>query len=476
MKFNYIDEILQKNKERFADHDYIFEKKDGEFRPHTYGEFYTAVRRVASFLQARGLKGKKIALYLDDSYDYMVADIAITGYVGTGVCLSSQWKTGDLKNIIDEVDLDAILYEASKSVVVGELKKSRPCVDYISIEEMEASEPVAELEDWKVDETFCSKIVFSSGTTGSPKAVMLSQKNMFANMENLLRRAPMNDSDICYLFLPLNHTYGGICNFLYSVSTGMRIYLCSDKNLIMQEVAVVRPTVFCAVPILFEKIYAYAKANGVEVSKLLGGRIKYLFSGGAYLQSEIRKAFKKEKLNLLEAYGLSETTSLVSLEYSNSDDFESVGTVFENIEVRIDSPDENGVGEITVRGDNIFIGYYNREELYLSSFDKDGYFRTGDLGCLRGDKLYLTGRKKRVIIRANARNIYPEEIEAIIEENLRVEAVKVFDKNGCLHCTLFSDILVDAQELMEKINALLPKYCRIEGCDILKNNLNTKLK
>ncbi|MDO4793500.1 MAG: AMP-binding protein [Filifactor alocis] len=476
MKFNYIDEILQKNKERFKDHDYIFEKKDGEFRAHTYGEFYTAVRRGASFLRERGLKGKKIALYLDDSYDYMVADIAVTAYVGTGVCLSSQWKTGDLENIIDEVDLDAVLYEASKSAVVDELKKSRPCVDYIPIEEMKTSEPVAELEDWKVDETFCSKIVFSSGTTGSPKAVMLSQKNMFANMENLLRRAPMNDSDICYLFLPLNHTYGGICNFLYSVSTGMRIYLCSDKNLIMQEVAEVRPTVFCAVPILFEKIYAYAKANGAEVSKLLGGRIKYLFSGGAYLQSEIRKAFKEEKLNLLEAYGLSETTSLVSLEYSNSDDFESVGTVFENIEVRIDSPDENGVGEITVRGDNIFIGYYNREELYLSSFDEDGYFRTGDLGCLRGDKLYLTGRKKRVIIRANARNIYPEEIEAIIEENLKVEAVKIFDKNGRLHCTVFSDVLTDAQELMEEINALLPKYCRIEGCDILKSNLNTKLK
>lgn len=471
---NYIEEILRKNGERFREHDYIFEKRDGAYHPHTYGEFHTAVKRGATFLQARGLAGKKIGLYLDDSYDYMVADIAIMAYVGTSVCLSSQWKTEDLENIIDEVELDALLYEDSKEEAVSELRKSRPAVDYIHIDEIRDAD--ADPARREVEEHACAKIVFSSGTKGSPKAVMLSHKNLFANMENLLRRAPMNDGDTCYLFLPLSHTYGGICNFLYSISTGMSIYLCSDKNRILEEAAEVRPTVFCAVPILFEKLYAYAKANGLKASQLLGGRIKYLFSGGAVLQPEIRKALKDEGLNLLEAYGLSETTSLVSLEYSNSDDIESVGTVFENIEVRIDAPDENGVGEITVRGDNIFLGYYNREDLTRAAFDADGFFRTGDLGRLEGDKLYLAGRKKRVIIRGNARNIYLEELEEILRKHLGLDAVKVFDKGGRLHCTVFSDELTDSAGLTEEMNRHLPKYCRIESCDILKNNLNHKLK
>ena len=179
----------------------------------------------------------------------------------------------------------------------------------------------------------------------------------------------------------------------------------------------------------------------------------------------------------MEAYGLSETTSLISLEYSyNKDDFDSVGTIFENQMVRIDEPDEEGVGEITVKGDNIFIGYYNREDLYKSVFDEFGYFHTGDIGYVKENKLYLVGRKKRVIIKPNARNIYPEELEALLLLRFDVDAVKIYEKQDKLHCSLYSNRLKYSKELLKEINSHLPKYAKIDSCEVIKNNLSTKLK
>ena len=257
----------------------------------------------------------------------------------------------------------------------------------------------------------------------------------------------------------------------------MKIYLCSDKTRIIEEIREVRPTLFCAVPLVLNKVYEYAVSSKTAVNDILGGNIKYLFCGGAFFDPKIRKYIKDEGVNLVEAYGLSETTSLISLEYSYvKDDFDSVGTIFENQTVRIDEPDANGVGEITVKGDNIFIGYYNREDLYRSVFDELGYFHTGDIGYVKGEKLYVVGRKKRVIIKPNARNIYPQELEALLSEKLGIDAVKLYEKKDKIHCSLYSNSFIYSEELLEKINSYLPKYAKVDSCDVIKNNLSTKLK
>lgn len=472
-----IDKILKQGIEKFGFDDYIFEKQEGIFKPYTYNKFYEDVLKFTSFFYAKSLKNKKIALYAENSYNYMVADIAVMAYTGICVTLAQQWTGEDIKNIISEISLDAIVYDKTKSAVIDELKKQYADIEFIAFEDLHRYNGQNTDAPTAVDTKLCSKIVFSSGTTGDPKAVMLSQKNMFANVDNLFKRTAMNNTDSCYLFLPLSHTYGGIGNFLYSLISGMKIYLCSDKTRIIEEIREVRPTLFCAVPLVLNKVYEYAVSSKTPVNDILGGNIKYLFCGGAFFDPKIRKYIKDEGVNLVEAYGLSETTSLISLEYSYvKDDFDSVGTIFENQTVRIDDPDANGVGEITVKGDNIFIGYYNREDLYRSVFDELGYFHTGDIGYVKGEKLYVVGRKKRVIIKPNARNIYPQELEALLSEKLGIDAVKLYEKKGKIHCSLYSNSFSYSEELLEKINSYLPKYAKVDSCDVIKNNLSTKLK
>lgn len=478
MKYNRIVSILEANKDRWRDHPYIFEKREGQYRGHTYGDFYQDVQQMASYLQAQNLRGKKLALYGANSYDYMVADVAVLGYAGTCLALSDQWQAEDIGNIIKTLGLDGIVYDPAKAETISALRAAYPDLAYISFQDRldHRGQGAIPLE---VGEKDCGKIIFSSGTTGFPKAVMLSQKNMFANLPYLLRRAPMNEKDTCYLFLPLSHTYGGLCNFLYSLHTGMQIYLASDKTKIMEEVQEVKPSVFCGVPLVLEKIYHYSQAQGLSLASLLGGRIAYLFCGGAFLKPEIRQAFKAENINLLEAYGLSETSSLISIEYPNRDDFESVGTIFENVELKIDRPNQDGVGEILVKGENIFIGYYQRPDLYQAAFSPDGFFRTGDLGYIKGDKLYLVGRKKRTIIRANARNIEPEEIEQVVLSHIPAQAVKVYEREGLIHCSVYANNLgpdLTGQAIMDRVNPHLAKHARIDRCQVLAYNLDTRLK
>ena len=256
----------------------------------------------------------------------------------------------------------------------------------------------------------------------------------------------------------------------------MQIYLRSDKNRIVEELLEVKPTILSTVPIFLEKIYLAKQQKGFSPSALLGGRTRIVFCGGTILENHLREMMAEEGINLLNAYGLSETASIISIEYPNEQEDGSAGTVFENQQVRIDQPDENGVGEILVKGENIFIGYYGREDFYRSFFTEDGYFRTGDLGYLVGNKLFFKGRKKRVIIGKNARNIYPEELEAIILETVKAEGCKVFERNDKLCATIFMSREAEAETLLNCINENLPKYCHLTECEVVRNGVDRKWK
>ena len=473
---NKVAEILLENHERWKEHEYIFEKENGIFCSHTYGEFYEDVLNTASYLKEQGLVGKRIAIFGANSYAFMVADVAVMAFIGCSVMFAEQWTSKELLHIMQTVDVDAILYAPSKEEIFTDLNILKSDTRFISFTELLKNKKRSELTPYPVNDEVCSRIVFSSGTTGVPKAVMLSQKNMFVNLENLLKRALMTEKDSAYLFLPLSNTYGGLCNFLYSLYTGMQIYLCSDKNRIVEELLEVKPTILSTVPIFLEKIYLAKQQKGLSPSALLGGRTRIVFCGGTILENQLREMMAEEGINLLNAYGLSETASIISIEYPNEQEDGSAGTVFENQQVRIDRPDENGVGEILVKGENIFIGYYGREDFYKSFFTDDGYFRTGDLGYLVGNKLFFKGRKKRVIIGKNARNIYPEELETIILETVNAEACKVFERNDKLCVTIFMSEEAEAETLLNCINKKLPKYCHLTECEVVRNSMDRKWK
>ena len=218
---------------------------------------------------------------------------------------------------------------------------------------------------------------------------MLSLNNIISCIDCFEKRLKFCDCDIFYLFLPMYHAYGGIYNFLYSFMYGASIYLCSDKKKIFDEILTINPTIVCCVPIIFERIYS---KYGENVKKVFGKNIRCIFCAGANFDFKLKKIFKSN-FNLIEAYGLSETTSVISEEYLNDDIDESVGTIYESIQVKILDADLDGYGEIAVKGDNVFIGYDGDMDIYKQCFTTDGFFKTGDIGKICANKIFYKYRK-----------------------------------------------------------------------------------
>lgn len=484
-----LEEKLNDNYTKWRDRDYIYEKRDGVFKAITYGAFWDHVRSLAVYLKSFGLAGKRIMIYGDNSAQLMVADLAALYYVGVSVCVSKEWKESDLLRAIKLLDIPCIIYGEEKKEIICKVREEMPELLYISMDSF--GEIYEKMKEYEVEHVgklepreahLCCKIVFSSGTTANPKAVMLSKKNVFAGLESLYRRCPFNEKDVDYLFLPLSHTYGGIYNFLYSLVFGFSIYLCSNVAGMAQEILEVNPTLFCGVPAIYRKFY---EGYGEHIHRAFGSRMQYLFCGGAYFEENIRKVYKDSGLNIMEAYALSETASTFAIQYPGDPDCRSVGTIAEDIEARILEPDEKGIGEIVVKGENVFLGYAGDPQQTASAFTGDGFFRTGDLGYIMPDernggyKLYITGRKKKVLIGENGENIDPARIERLIcEKNPNVNKALVYmqdNKLGC-HIYLLEPENRDWAAFFEELNDALPKYEQIRQYDIVLDSVEKRWK
>lgn len=493
MKY-YIPEILQNAKEQFGEDNYIFEKCDGKYMPHTFADFYDDVTAVAGSLQQTHMPKDVIVICGANSYEYMVADLAVMGFVCASATLSKEWNEYDLGKALEILHPKTFLYSETKVDVVDKLRNKYLEVNFVSLAKLPRAD-AAELDWNRIETTAASKIIFTSGTTSMPKAVMLSQENMFACYDDLARRVPLNHGDRDYLFLPLGHTYANIWNFLISLISGMEIYLCGDTKQIIAELSEVKPTLFCAVPFIFEQIYQLCQTTDKTPREILGGRIKHLITGGAYLKPEIRQLFKDDGIDILGTYGLTETSSLVCIEYPGSNDFATDGTIIEAMSAKIDQPDEDGVGELLVKGPNVFIGYYGNPEATKKAMTNDGYFRTGDLVqmrkylpgetggeiCFETDDanteyhLYVKGRKKRVIVFSNGENIYPADIEAMFDD-VNISKVKVFEKDGAVFAQIFVREACDGRVYVDAVNVKLPKYSQIHGYETIVDSLDVRWK
>ena len=456
-----INNIIKEAYNKWENKEYIFEKINNEYKSITYGDFIKRSTDLAKKLISYGLKDKKIIIYGKNSTDYMISDLAVLAYVGISVNINFQTTENELKEIIKTMEIDAILYDNDKKETIDLIKDEYKNIKFICMQDKINYSDNCSFDFEDKDINKCSKIVFSSGTTSNSKGIMLSLKNIFAGWESLKRRAPLKEDDVIYLFLPLHHTYGNIYNFLYSLLSGLSIYLCSGIENILQELQEVNPTVFCAVPLIYKKVYFENKDN---LQTAFGKNIKYLFCGGAQFDTEIRKYYKQIGLPMMEAYALTETASSFSIEYPNNDDYESAGTIFEDIDVKIINKDESGIGDIVVKGDNIFLGYANNEKLTLSVFTDDGYFITGDYGYIKDNKLYIRGRRDTVLIGDNGENIYPKEIENKLKSLCNnIIRVKSFLKDNKLVCNIYlgEDSNVNVNDIIEEYNRQVVKKDKI---------------
>ncbi len=481
------EKALQENYAKWKNRDYFFEKKNGVYEAITYGDFLDKTRRFATCLLSKDYAGKNILLYGKNSINWMIADLAVLHYVGACASVSKEWKYEDIHCAIGQLDIPCVIYGSEQAEVIAQIRVDFPEIEYIPLDALEDYIAGITLEEAEAkcipqDENKCCKIVFSSGTTSKPKVVMLSRKNMFAGYPALLRRCPFDETDVNYLFLPLSHTYGGILNFLYGLVAGFSIYLCSSVNDMAQEILEVNPTIFSAVPVVCRRFY---DGYGAHIGKAFGNRIKYLFCGAAHFDREIRRAYIDSGLNIMTAFGLSETAASGSIQYPFDTDDTSDGTVAEEIKVKILDPDEKGIGEIAIKGDLVFLGYAGDEELTRSLFTEDGFFRTGDTGYLLPDelhggfRLYHTGRIKKILLGENGENIEPTHIEEkICSQNANINKALVYMTDNTLSCNLY---LKEAEDrdwdaFFKAINDELPSYEKIRKYDVSLDSVEKRMK
>lgn len=530
-----LKDMLYKSAERFANKP-AFKLKDsiGTIYKVTYSQFKEDVVNLGTKLIDLGLLKKKIAVIGKNSYNWAVSYLAAS-ILGIVVPIDKELHNRDVVNFLNVSEAACVLGDGKSLSSIFELKNEienkntlfinfnsdKSTEDFLSfnILKEEGSKLVEEgdknFDNIKIDPDEMRILLFTSGTTGNAKGVCLSHKNICSNIRSVFGIVKVKTTDQVLSILPIHHTYECTLGFLLVIYSGGCIAYCDGLRYINKNLTEYKPTIVLSVPLLLEKIYKkvenevktslpkYAKDKNIisklpfpilqivkhKVNKTLGGKIRAFIVGAAPLNPDLVTAFDKLGLKTLQGYGLTECSPLVAGNndfYSNPN---SVGLPIPNVEYKINEPDENGVGEIIVKGPNVMLGYYNMPE-ETNKVLKDGWFYTGDLGKIDEQGwLYITGRKKTVIITKNGKNIYPEEIEQLlndtdfISESLIIGIKKENNDESFVHAQILPDYEVIEEKLnisknskdkifsliketVSEINSQIPNYKHIKSFNI----------
>ena len=416
------------------------------------------------------------------------------------------WEAIDRKNVptikaVISVDDFSILYAADKSLVSSMIAAESSMPKVFPAEEKE------KVSDYKIGDINDLAIInYTSGTTSSPKGVMLTAKNISSNIEFALNRIPIRDTDKTMSMLPLAHMYGMAFEFIYPMCGGGHVYFLGKTptpTILMQALADIKPYILITVPLVMEKIFKnkvmptlnkpmmrvltsipgikniiYSKVRNTLLTTF-GGNLRSIVLGGAAISMPVEKVMRKIRLPYTVGYGMTECAPLIGYSPWESFKFGSCGRTVDNVDVRIDSSDAaKVVGEIQVKGDNIMCGYYKNPEATAAAFTADGYLRTGDLGIIdKQGNIFIKGRSKCMILSPNGQNIYPEEIESILNSLPHVGESLIVERKGGLVAlvALQADEKCSAEELKEimeqnrqELNTRMPAYSKISAVEIIE--------
>lgn len=473
-KFANLKEMINLSAQKHGDKPAFRFKTDkpGEFRNITFNEFLNNINALGTKLINMGLSDKRIAIISDNRYEWALAYMAIACGTGVVVPLDKMLPANELEALIIRSGVEAIFYSSKYDEVMQDIR-NRKTTDlryYISMdlekrengvysqkELVKAGKELIEkgnrkFLDAKINNEAMGFMLFTSGTTAMSKAVMLSHKNIASNLMDIAKVLNLDERDTLLSFLPLHHTFECTVGFLYPISRGASIAYCEGIRHIANNIKEYQITAMISVPALYESIYKRLMKNiekkgklpevekmikltnmfskvGIDIKRVvfkdiidgLGGKIRLLVNGAAALSPEVEKGFNDLGITTVQGYGLTETSPVISAGTDFEQRIGSVGKVFPSVKLKIINKDENGIGEIYVKGPTVMLGYYQNEEATKEVLDK-GWFNTGDLGYV--DKkgfLFLCGRKKSVIVLKNGKNVFPEEIETVIN---KIEGVK----------------------------------------------------
>ena len=474
MKFRDLKEMLQKSGEVYGDRPaYIFKtEEEGKFREITHKEFRNDINNLGTALIDLGLKNKRIAVISENRYEWCVAYLAIVTGTGIVVPLDRALPDNEIENLILRSEVEAIFYSNKYSEVMNRLKEqgNTNIKYFISMDlEQEQNGVYAEKQlidqgkklieqgnrdflDAKINAEEMSIMLFTSGTTAMSKAVMLSHKNICSNLIDIASVIKIDEYDRFLSFLPLHHTFECTVGFLYPVSKGGAIAFCEGIRHIADNIKEFRITAMISVPVLFENMYKKVMKGiekkgkletvkkGIKISQFLlkfgidirrklfkeihdnlGGKVRLFVAGGAALDPEAEKGFNALGFTMYQGYGLTESSPVIAAEDDKYQRLGSIGKAFPSLDVKIAEPNEEGVGELLAKGPTIMLGYYDNEEATKETIE-DGWLHTGDLAKIDKDGyIFICGRKKFVIVLKNGKNIYPEELETLIN---KIEGVK----------------------------------------------------
>lgn len=453
----------------------------------TYQEMYEKVNSLGTSLIQMGLKDKKIAILSENRYEWEIAYFAIT--CGTGIVVpldKSLTKTG-IMTILKRAEVEAVFCSERYEAILLEAQKELERLKYIisfdgnSLRSFNGligqgkkiiTEGNNEFIDAQVDNETVGFIMFTSGTTEKSKAVMLSHKNVCTNLVNVAQIFPLTEADIALSVLPLNHVLEGLFCLLLTIYKGAIRTYCNDLKEIVEDINKYKISFMGAVPAIYE--YIYKRLD--EINK---ENINIFMSGGASLEPQVEQAFKENRINLVQGYGITETAPVVSMSNNEIHKIGSVGKAIPNIELKLINKDEDGVGEIAIKGENVFLGYYQNKEA-TEQVLKDGWFFTGDLAKIDDDGfIFLQGRLKNMIVLPNGKKVFPEEIETIINQINGVKESLVFDKKigenkVCLCAEIVCEDLSYKQQILKQIRQLnynIPLYKKINIIYVTKGEI-----
>jgi long-chain acyl-CoA synthetase len=533
-KFDTIKEYINNAIKKYTNNNaFILKNKNGKnisYTNITYEMFGQDIKSLGTALIDLGLENKKIAIIGKNRYEWASAFVSILCGVGITVPLDKGLPEQEIISSIERANADAIIFEDEYSDCMKKIQNTNSNVkeficmnsdcnksfktisDLISIGNKLLEKGDTRYENHKIDPDGVASIIFTSGTTSMSKAVLLSNRNIASNIYNINLAEKIYDTDVNMAFLPLHHTFGSTGLLLF-LADGVTNVFCDGLRHIQSNLKEYKVSVFVCVPLLLEamykKIYAEVEKQGKtkilkfansishflmklgidirrkvfkQILDNLGGNLRFVISGASAIDKNVAKGFYDFGILAVQGYGLTETSPVLTAENEKCVKFGSVGLPLPEIEIKIDKPNEEGIGEIVAKGPNIMLGYYEMEE-ETNKVLKDGWFYTGDLGYLDKDGfLFITGRKKNVIVLKNGKNIYPEELELLISnlpyvaENMvfgtpkdddLVLSVKIvynkeyiLDKYGDISEENIKDMI---WKDIKKINSGLPNYKHIKN-------------
>ena len=439
-----------------------------EYINHTYTDLLNDINAFGTSLYKLGLKNKRVAVIGYNSYEWAVAHLSnLLGNI-VSVPLDKGLQIGELENSLVRSEVEAIVFDHKLEEVMKEIIKNgkTKIKYYICTEKMPEylyfydllADGKREIEkgnkdyiNAKIDPYKMSILLFTSGTTSLSKAVMLNQNGIATNIYDMQLVEVFYDTDVNIAFLPFHHIFGST-GMLVILASGMKTVFPDGLRYIKQNLAEYKVSVFVGVPILIEKMYSTVQKELEKRKKLklvnfliglsnfllklhidirrklfkplidaLGGSMRFIISGGAPLDKKISNWFNSIGIYLVQGYGLTETSPVIAAENSYERRAGSVGKPMQDVEIQIVDKDTAGIGEITAKGPNVMLGYYNDKAL-TDTVIKDNWFHTGDLGYIDKDGfLFITGRKKDMIVLKNGKKVFPEELELLVNNLEEVE-------------------------------------------------------